>query len=448
MYHSPTANPNSSSTKIERLCSSFLRRKYEIIFTIIGAIGGILAGTIGVGYFRFGVFKDLTKTQAMILTIVGGSIAGISIITIIYLKNSDRAKNPNRLSTKILLNSHLQKSSSSTENTFQETPVNQNADCADLNRIAPQRTLDVNSLRENESSDSARETTNENMQQATFADSQKPPLPAMNEDAIVGNHNPQTVPLMILPYGGKFFHINFWDHYRVQIPDAVPSPPNISWDSIDPYFGQPYKENYTLIYIPKNIVYNGEILPVTLHTLDKICSYFSSSKSWFQYNGDTITFDASIHHPLWNQIKDQTINSGWILISNQWIHNSSQLSYNDQATLLKNNEHICHRMPHALEVAVFNLMVKATKCNRWNGAAIGSRCLEFFSTENLPVIVNNNQECFLLDYSQKILQNIPDNPFAIDLVEMRTNPFRFDYVWRDTLPQNFGTLAVLHLRNT
>lgn len=152
---------------------------------------------------------------------------------------------------------------------------------------------------------------------------------ANNQD-LIGKTNTQN---------GLVYGPDAWPILGVEVADEniSPKPEGIPWDEDDPYFKEPYRKNYALLYIPEKIIFNGEEIDLTTGTLLKI------SSSLFAYcDRPGKTFED----------QDKT-HCGWILVSKKVIPDTLNTSINCHI----NKRVGMFRMPNILEAVAAYLII-------------------------------------------------------------------------------------------
>lgn len=181
-------------------------------------------------------------------------------------------------------------------------------------------------------------------------------VPEMKKDEEAKRGNGPAISEVLVLHGGKIDKLKglvygqeaWLEIWKVEIKDdVIPPPPPIPWNEEDPYFGQPFRDNYVLLYIPHTIqVKEGKEKEFTLNTLREISDI--KYKSLFPGACESIMKDFLISPP---------VSSGWVLMSKQIIPASRGKKCNDLKTMVEAHKNF--DMPNILETAVLILMVHA-----------------------------------------------------------------------------------------
>jgi hypothetical protein len=143
----------------------------------------------------------------------------------------------------------------------------------------------------------------------------------------------------------------------------------------DPFFQKPVKESFPLVYFPKQISVNGEVMDLTLNNLEKMTG---------------IPF--KFFSPINEQFRDTPLEPGWRRMSMGIISEESRgESYQEQKDRVENTEKVGDEqkyfMQQALEVAVFMHLVHAFT-GRWvYPAGTYTRCIEKIDGEDEYLVV-------------------------------------------------------------
>ena len=153
---------------------------------------------------------------------------------------------------------------------------------------------------------------------------------------------------------GKDAHL--WNILNLAIADVVSEPPEIDWDAYDPFFKEPYRENYALLYIPEKIRVNEEVKDFDIGILNEMSQ------------NPQVNLDPHIQ----SVFKKDGL-SRWVLASIRVIPNSLDKYYQKSISITQTNMIEAQdgfRMAHALEAAVLCLMIHADTGEKLFGRVI------------------------------------------------------------------------------
>lgn len=131
----------------------------------------------------------------------------------------------------------------------------------------------------------------------------------------------------------------------------------------DPFFGKPIEKSFPLLYIPKQISVNGEVMDLTFNNLEKMTGIP------FKFCSPAVK----------ENFGNTPLESGWRRMSMGVISKESK-SYQEQKDMVENTEkvgeEIKYRMPQALEAAIFMYMVHAFTDKWVYPEGTFTRCME------------------------------------------------------------------------
>ncbi len=350
--------------------------------TIILAIGGLVTAGIGAGgYLQVGSLSQLSQMQSIIMMAAGGEggalllIVGITSAVKMCQQRGCRIENEKPIIG---------------EN---KTPVlklrarKEITSAFGLCETKPNRSECSSHPREKHHSQIGKGEEEDRLSQVVASPNTEVislrPLKAFRADTD-GIHAPLSIArTAFIPsiVKGKVYgaEAEAWKIWTVEVADIVPKSQEVDWDAYDPYFGESYRENYALLYIPEEVRVNGTVKAFDIEILEEISG---NPKGGFS-----------------EKIKPLLKNccgGRWVLVSTKVIPDSLAKNYSQffqypdpkktQSMLIGDTG---FRMAHALEAALLCLMVRASTGEELFGRLtnpprclkdpqIHTRCIETF----------------------------------------------------------------------
>lgn len=169
-----------------------------------------------------------------------------------------------------------------------------------------------------------------------------------------------------LVYGADAWKKIWKEEINVEVLDDIPPTPKIDWNEIDPYYNEPFRNNYVLLYIPERVRVDDEEKDFILQNTEEI------TKGPFE----------DLSYPVKEKFGSSKA-SGWVLISKRVIPGSRGKDYEAQKAMIEKQG---FRMPHAMEFIALVLMIYHSTGEHLYAEDYYSRCIEEIEK---PVVVGN-----------------------------------------------------------
>jgi hypothetical protein len=313
-----------------------------ILFLSSLAVAGIGIG----GYLQAGSLSQLSQIHAMIMMAAGGCggiiflIVGIVGLVKNCSKNSQQQNDSEEKSTQ-----------SDSVNVHKNTPTISESDTSDAvttTNSTPPIDITQDRLISDPSANIQTISTPTNTSEAVTTTNSTPPTDTQK---------------------GLIFGPNVWPCLNVKSADANIDPmPNVNWDAEDPFFHKPFRLNYILLYIPRQVLVNGVAEDFTLEIFMKLsCNSF--------YFGEGIK----------RSIGKSTA-PGWVLISKKAILGSEEV-YDTQKQMIEIQKG--YHMLRVFEAIALNVVAHKVTGVRLFGPLTYTRCVEKVYKGRCPVVVGN-----------------------------------------------------------